>query len=65
MGKAAGMMAVVFMVGGAVMTVASAALGHWAEAAALAVVGGGMFGTAQLLGPRGRPAATPATSEAH
>lgn len=59
MGKAAGMMAVVFMMGGAVMTVASAALGHWAEAAALAVVGGGMFGTAQLLAPKVRTAPRP------
>ncbi|MDQ3266337.1 MAG: hypothetical protein M3Y59_22255 [Myxococcota bacterium] len=65
MGKAAGLMAVVFMVGGGVMTVTSAALGHFAEAAALAVVGLGMFGTSQLLSPqpKAHPKATP--SEAH
>jgi hypothetical protein len=61
MGKAAGLMAAVFMVGGGVMTVLSAAKGSWAEAAALAVVGVGMFGGSQLLAPKAvnAPAAKP------
>ena len=62
MGKAAGVMAAVFIVGGGVMTVLSAALGAWAEAAALAVVGGGMYATSVVLAPQPKPA--PKASEA-
>lgn len=65
MGKAAGLMAAVFMVGGGVMTVTSAALGHFAEAAALAVVGLGMFGTSQFLSPQPKAHPKQAPSEAH
>lgn len=57
-------MAAVFIVGGGVMTVLSAALGAWAEAAALAVVGGGMYATSVVLTPQPKPKPAPKPSEA-
>jgi hypothetical protein len=49
MGKAAGAMAVVFMLGGGAMTLLSGIFGVHAEAAALAFVGVSLAGTGQLL----------------
>lgn len=50
MGKAAGMIAVMFMVGGGAVTLLSSLLGAHAEAAALALVGAGMVATGQFMG---------------
>lgn len=50
MGKAAGVVALMFMVGGGAVTLFSNLLGAHAEAAALALVGAGMVATGQLLG---------------
>ena len=50
MGKATGVMAVVFMMGGGAMTLMGGLFGTHAEAAALAMIGVGLVGTGRFLG---------------
>ncbi len=59
MSKAAGAAALVFALGGGVMTALSGVLGAGAEAVALTLAGLALFGTGQVLG--GRTSAAPTT----
>jgi|GEM_PF-3222799 len=58
MSKAAGAVAVVFALGGGVMTALTNVLGANAETITLALVGLALFGTGQMIG--GKTAAAPA-----
>jgi hypothetical protein len=60
MSRAAGAVALVFALGGGVMTALSSVLGTHAETVALTLVGLALFGTGQVLG--GKPAAAPTRS---
>jgi len=63
MGKAAGAVVAVFMVGSGAMTLLSAVLGTYAEAAALSLVGLGLFATSSALAGK-LPAPTGVAKEA-
>jgi hypothetical protein len=60
MSKAAGMVAVVFALGGGVMTALSNVLGANAETVTLALIGLALFATGQLIGSKTASAPTTA-----
>jgi len=60
MSKAAGAVAVVFALGGGVMTALSNVLGDNAETVTLALIGLALFGTGQMIGTKTVSAPTPA-----
>ncbi len=60
MSKAAGAVAVVFALGGGVMTALSNVLGANAETVTLALIGLALFGTGQMIGTKTVSAPTPA-----
>jgi len=60
MSKAAGAVAVVFALGGGVMTALSNVLGTNAETVTLALIGLALFGTGQMIGSKTVSAPTPA-----